>query len=81
MTAINAPAFSDEFNFVRRQGRKVAWRRTYVISLAIGLLGAIGSSDELKNIGQAFGYTLGGASAAFVMGTGAAMVCGKSRED
>ena len=81
MTTINnAPATTEEFNFVRRQVRKIAWRRSYLIALGIGILGSVAASDEIKNTAQAFGYTVGYGGAAFVMGTGAAMVCGKSRD-
>jgi len=81
MTTNNdAPASSEEFDFVTRQFRKVAWRRSYFIALGIGVLGSVAASDDIKNVAQAFGYTVGYGGAAFVMGTGATVICGRSRE-
>ena len=47
-TTNNAPASSEEFDFVTRQFRKVAWRRSYFIALGIGVLGSVAASDDIK---------------------------------
>ena len=77
----NSPATVDDLSFIRRQGSKVAWRRSYLIALAIGILGSVAASDDIKNVGEAFGYTVGYGGAAFVMGTGATLACGKSQKE
>lgn len=80
MTAITTTTPTEEFSFIQRQFSKVAWRRAWGVALALGLFGAVGNSDNLKNTPQAVGYVIGYGGTVFVMGTGAAMAFGK-RED
>ena len=77
MTAISTTTQSEELTFVQRQFSKVAWRRAWGCALAIGLFGAVGNSDNLKNAALAFGYAVGYGGAVLVMGAGAAMEFGK----
>ena len=72
---------TEEFAFLKRQFNKVAWRRAWGIAVAIGILGAIGASKEIDNSAEAFGYAVGYGGAAFVMGTSAAIICGRGRKE
>ena len=78
MTAIVQSKPSDEFTFVKKQFNKVAWRRSWLIGLAFGVLGAVANSNDLKTTGSAFGYAVGYGGAVFVMGSTAAIAFGKS---
>ena len=70
---------TDEFMFLKRQFKKVAWRRAWGIAVAIGILGAVGASKQIDNPGEAFGYAIGYGGATFVLGTATTIICGKGR--
>ena len=68
---------TDEFMFFKRQFRKVAWLRACGLALAIGVIGAVGASEELENPTEAFGFVIGYGGVTLVMNTATTIICAK----
>ena len=64
-------------SFLQGQLNKVAWNRTLIIGVAIGILGAVGNSHKLNNPFRAVGFAAGYGGSIVVMASATTMACGK----
>ena len=80
MRTINS-APSEELAFIKSHLAKVAWRRLFATSAAIGFFGTVAASNKINTVPKAIGYAIGYGGTFAVMVSGSVIVFGKTRKN